>query len=83
LPFLARSLASLGDALSRGGSDGDAAAAVVHRSRAHEVAQQLGMAGLHASLTLTIPTGEWALRRDGADCSHLLPNSSCGQLARR
>ncbi|MDX6367002.1 MAG: hypothetical protein QOK30_2078 [Nocardioidaceae bacterium] len=65
LPFLARSLASLGDALSRRGSDGDAGAAIVHRSRAHEVAQQLGMAGLLASVT--IPTGEWALRRDGTD----------------
>jgi hypothetical protein len=65
LPFLARSLASLGDALSRRDGDGDAEAAVVHRSRARGVAQQLGMAGLLASLTL--PTGEWALRRDGTD----------------
>jgi tetratricopeptide (TPR) repeat protein len=65
LPFLASTLAALGDTLTRRGYDGDAGRAADYRRRAREIAVQLGMAGLLASLTP--PAGEWTLRRDGPD----------------
>ena len=65
LPFLANSLAALGETLARRGYDGDADAAAHHRRRAHEVGERLGMTGLLASLTPSVD--EWTLRRDGFD----------------
>ena len=65
LPFLARTLAALGDTLARRGCDGDAGQAADHRERAHEIAARLGLAGPLASLTP--PAGQWTLRRDGPD----------------
>jgi hypothetical protein len=65
LPFLARTLAALGDTLTRRGNDGDAGRAADYRERARGIAARLGMAGLLASLAPS--AGEWTLRRDGPD----------------
>ena len=65
LPFLARTLAALGDTLARRGYDGDAGQAADHRRRGHGIAARLGLAGPLASLTP--PAGQWTLRRDGPD----------------
>ena len=65
LPFLARSLAALSDVLIARGHPGDAVTASVHRRRAGDIAAQLGMPGLLASLTP--PADEWTLLRDGSD----------------
>ena len=50
LPFLANTLAALGDALTRRRYDGDIDAASEHWRRVREIAPQLGMAGLLVSL---------------------------------
>ncbi len=65
LPFLARSLAALSDVLVVRGHPRDAVAAAAHRRRAGDIAGQLGMPGVLASLTP--PPDEWTLRRDGPD----------------
>jgi hypothetical protein len=65
LPFLAHTLAALADTLTRRDGDGDGERASGHRRRARDIAAQLGMPGLLASLTP--PTDEWTLRRDGPD----------------
>jgi hypothetical protein len=65
LPFLTMSMAALADTQASRGSHGDAEAAAANRARAHEVAERLGMAGFGAASA--VPTGEWALRRDGND----------------
>jgi tetratricopeptide (TPR) repeat protein len=62
LPFLARSLAGLADAVA---ATGDFARASACRDRSREIAQRLGMSVL---LTRLGPTGnEWTLTRDGDD----------------
>ena len=65
LPFLAHTQAALADTLTRRDRDDDAERASGHRRRARDIAAQLGMPGLLASLTM--PTDEWTLRRDGPD----------------
>jgi len=65
LPWLAHTLAALADALARRHGDGDAEHASDYRRRARDIAQQLGMPGLLASLSA--PADEWTLRRDGSD----------------
>lgn len=65
LPFLAHTLAALGDTLTRRGHGDDAERASWHRRRARDIAAQLGMTGLPASLTP--PADEWTLHRDGPD----------------
>jgi tetratricopeptide (TPR) repeat protein len=65
LPFLARTLAALSDVLVGRGHPGDAVTASAHRRRARDIAAQLGMPGLLASLTP--PADEWTLLRDGPD----------------
>ena len=65
LPFLANTLAALAGTLTRRDYDGDAERASDLQRRAREIAARLGMSGLLASLTP--PTGEWTLRRDGPD----------------
>ena len=55
----------LGDTLARRARDGDAQRASGYHRRARDIAAQLGMPGLLASMTAL--TGEWTLRRDGPD----------------
>ena len=65
LPGLARSLAGLADALTGRSGDGDAQRASDCRRRARSIAGRLGMTMLLESLTQ--PTDEWSLGRDGED----------------
>jgi AAA ATPase domain len=65
LPFLAHTLAALGDTLAQRARDDDAQRASGYHRRARDIAAQLGMPGLLASMTAL--TGEWTLRRDGPD----------------
>ena len=65
LPFLAGTLAALGDTETRRDGDGDSERASGHCRRARDIATQLGMRGLLASLTP--PADRWTLRRDGPD----------------
>jgi tetratricopeptide (TPR) repeat protein len=62
LPFLAHSLAGLGDALAR---TGDTARAAACRDRARDIARRLGMTVLLRRLGR--PASEWSLLRDGGD----------------
>jgi hypothetical protein len=65
LPFLAATLAALGDALGRRGQAGDAERAAQHQRRSREIAARLGLSGRPPSPTPTAE--EWALHRDGPD----------------
>ncbi len=65
LPFLAHTLAALGDTLSQRRQDGDVEAASEHRQRARGIASRLEMSALLGRLAP--PTDEWMLLRDGSD----------------
>lgn len=65
LPYLAHSLATLADALTRRSSLGDAEAASEHRCRARSIAEGLGMTRLIERLGPS--ADEWTLSRDGED----------------
>jgi tetratricopeptide (TPR) repeat protein len=65
LPFLAHSLAALGDTLTRRGEAADHRVASEHLRRARDIATRLGMPGLVASSARA--ADEWSLRRDGPD----------------